>query len=74
MTRESTYYFPNVFHSGATHARPCSGRGRACLFRDPHAAISDGIITGTGIECSMNVRARITLLKDRTLEAFDLHH
>jgi acetamidase/formamidase len=30
--------------------------------------ISDGIITGTGIECSMNVRARVTLLKDRVLE------
>jgi amidase len=38
------------------------------FFGDPHAAISDGIITGTGIECSMNVRARIKLLKDRTLE------
>jgi amidase len=37
-------------------------------FGDPHAAIGDGIITGTGIECSMNVRARITLLKDRALE------
>ena len=32
------------------------------FFGDPHAAISDGIITGTGIECSMNVHARITLL------------
>ena len=38
------------------------------FFGDPHAAISDGIITGTGIECSMNVRARITLLKDRALD------
>jgi amidase len=38
------------------------------FFGDPHAAISDGIITGTGIECSMNVRARITLLKDKVLE------
>src|SRR5260370_12273336 len=38
------------------------------FFGNPHAAISDGIITGTGIECSMNVRARINLLKDRTLE------
>jgi amidase len=34
------------------------------FFGDPHAAISDGIITGTGIECSMNVRARINLLKN----------
>ena len=38
------------------------------FFGDPHAAISDVIITGTGIECSKNVRARITLLKDRVLE------
>jgi hypothetical protein len=38
------------------------------FFGDPHAAISDGIITGTGIECSMNVRARITLLKGRVIE------
>jgi amidase len=34
------------------------------FFGDPHAAISDGIITGTGIECS----TRINLLKDRELE------
>jgi acetamidase/formamidase len=38
------------------------------FFGDPHAAISDGIITGTGIECSMRVRARVTLLKDRALD------
>jgi amidase len=38
------------------------------FLRDPHAAISDGIITGTGIECSMTVRARINLLKNRALE------
>ena len=37
-------------------------------FGDPPAAIGDGIITGTGIECRMNVRARVTLLKDRVLE------
>ena len=38
------------------------------FFGDRHATISDGIITGTGIECSMNVHARITLLKDRVLD------
>jgi hypothetical protein len=38
------------------------------FFGDPHAAINGGIITGTGIECGMNVRARITLLKERALE------
>jgi amidase len=38
------------------------------FFGDPHAAISDGIIAGTGIECSMKVRARITLLKNRALD------
>jgi acetamidase/formamidase len=31
------------------------------FFGDPHAAISDGIITGTGIECSTTARARINL-------------
>jgi hypothetical protein len=30
------------------------------FFGDPPAAISDGIITGTGIECSMNVRRAST--------------
>jgi acetamidase/formamidase len=38
------------------------------FFGDSHAAIGDGIITGTGIECSMNVRARINLLKTCPLE------
>jgi acetamidase/formamidase len=38
------------------------------FFGHPHAAISDGIITGTGIECSMSVSARITFLKRRVLE------
>jgi len=31
------------------------------FFADPHASISDGIITGTGVECTSTVRARITL-------------
>jgi amidase len=38
------------------------------FFGDPHAAISDGILTGTGIECNMTVRARITLIKNRKVE------
>jgi amidase len=42
--------------------------GARVFFGDPHAAISDGIITGTGIECGMRVRARITLLKNRALD------
>ena len=33
------------------------------FFADPHASISDGIITGTGVECTSTVRARITLNK-----------
>jgi amidase len=47
---------------------PVLVEGALVFFGDPHACISDGIISGTGIECSMAVRARITLLKDRTLE------
>lgn len=37
--------------------------GALVFFADPHAAISDGIITGTGVECTADVRARITLVK-----------
>jgi len=33
------------------------------FFADPHAAISDGIITGTGVECTSTVRARITVVE-----------
>jgi hypothetical protein len=35
------------------------------FFGDSHAAISGGIIVGTGIKCSMNVRALMNLLKGR---------
>ena len=37
--------------------------GALVFFADPHAAISDGIVTGTGMECTSTVRARISLLK-----------
>jgi amidase len=42
--------------------------GALVFFADPHAAISDGIITGTGVECDATVRARITLEKARPLD------
>ena len=42
--------------------------GALVFFSDPHAAISDGVIAGTGIECTANVRARISLVKDRAVE------
>jgi amidase len=35
--------------------------GALVFFADPHAEISDGIISGTGIECSARVKARIGL-------------
>ncbi len=38
--------------------------GAMVFFADPHAAISDGIITGTGVECTATVTARITLVRD----------
>ena len=41
--------------------------GALVFFADPHAAISDGIVTGTGVECTSTVRARITLHKGRTV-------
>ena len=41
--------------------------GALVFFADPHAAISDGIVTGTGVECTSTVRARITLHKRRAV-------
>ena len=37
--------------------------GAMVFFADPHAAISDGIITGTGVECTSTVTAQIWLVK-----------
>lgn len=42
--------------------------GALVFFADPHAAISDGIISGTGVECDATVRARIGLDRHRTLD------
>ena len=42
--------------------------GALVFFADPHAAISDGIITGTGVECTATVRARLTLAKGVRIE------
>ncbi len=42
--------------------------GAMVFFADPHAAISDGIITGTGVECTSTVTARISLVKDHKVE------
>lgn len=42
--------------------------GALVFFADPHAAISDGIVAGTGVECGARVRARIRLDKGRHVE------
>lgn len=42
--------------------------GALVFFADPHASISDGIISGTGVECSVQLRARIGLDKGRVVE------
>ena len=42
--------------------------GAQVFFADPHAVISDGIISGTGVECSASVRARIGLNKNVALD------
>jgi amidase len=42
--------------------------GALVFLADPHAAISDGIVSGTGVECTSTVRMRITLAKGRTVE------
>jgi amidase len=47
---------------------PVQVAGALVFFADPHAAISDGIICGTGVECSSTVRARIRLDKGRRID------
>jgi len=47
---------------------PVMVEGALLFFADPHAAISDGIITGTGVECDATVRARVRLDKRRALD------
>ena len=42
--------------------------GALLFFADPHAAISDGIISGTGVECDATVRARVELVKGWKLD------
>ena len=42
--------------------------GAMVFFADPHAAISDGIISGTGIECTSTLTTRITLVKKHRVE------
>ncbi|PYN99099.1 MAG: hypothetical protein DMD89_11885 [Candidatus Rokuibacteriota bacterium] len=42
--------------------------GALVFFADPHAAISDGIIGGAGVECDATVRARIGLQKHTQLD------
>lgn len=54
--------------AGSTVHLPVIHPGALVFFADPHAAISDGIISGTGVECSSTVRARISLDKAREVE------
>jgi amidase len=42
--------------------------GALVFFADPHAAVSDGIISGTGVECSVRLRARISLNKRKQID------
>ena len=44
---------------------PVMVEGAMVFFADPHAAIGDGIISGTGVECGATVAAKITLHKRR---------
>ncbi len=53
---------------GARVHLPVMVPGALVFFADPHASISDGIVTGTGVECTSTVRARITLVKGQRVE------
>ena len=49
--------------AGSRIRLPVMVPGALVFFADPHASISDGIISGTGVECTSTVRARIALEK-----------
>ncbi len=53
---------------GARVHLPVMVSGALVFFADPHASISDGIVTGTGVECTSTVRARITLVKQHQVD------
>ena len=42
--------------------------GALVFFADPHATITDGLISGIGVECPVTLRARILLQKGKTLK------
>ncbi len=44
------------------------------FFADPHAVISDGIISGTGVECAVTLKARIELNKGRDVARPIIEH
>ncbi len=44
------------------------------FFADPHAVISDGIVSGTGVECAVTARIRIDLEKGRGIDRPVIEH
>ena len=59
---------------GDTVHLPVSVPGAMVFFADPHAAISDGVISGTGVECTARVRARIELHKNSPVDRPIIEH
>jgi amidase len=53
---------------GATVHLPVMVPGALLFMADPHAAISDGIVSGTGVECTAEVEARIDLVKRSSID------
>lgn len=48
--------------------------GALLFMADPHAVISDGIISGTGVECTSEVTAKIDLIKRSTIDRPIVEH
>ncbi len=59
---------------GDTVHLPVMVPGGMVFMADPHAAISDGIISGTGVECTTKVRARIELNKASPVDRPIIEH
>ncbi len=59
---------------GARIHLPVMVENALVFMADPHAVISDGIISGTGVECTTRVRARIDLVKKSPVDRPIVEH
>jgi amidase len=59
---------------GSTVHLPVMVPGALVFMGDPHAVISDGIISGTGVECTTKARVKIDLAKNSPVDRPIIEH